>query len=114
MKQWLIKEIFIFQNLIENKNYYEGILKLYEILNEINKNNKEKNKEKKSYISEIINEVQLFKYVNIYNQANDLMKKENKKQLEITLKSSLFNDSIIPFFKKKKNNIKNFQKEKLM
>ena len=108
----LIKDIFIFQNLIENKNYYDGILKLYEILNEINKNNKEKNKEKKSYISEIINEVQLFKYVNIYNQANDLMKKENKKQLENTLKSSLFNDSIIPFFKKKKKQYKELLERK--
>ena len=103
----LIDYIYIYQYSIKNNNYKEGILKLYEILDMINKNNEEKNPEKKSKISEIITKERLIKYLGIYNKANEITNKEDIKNI---LKCDLFDDSIfylnqlfvMPYLKKYK------------
>ena len=106
----LIEDIFIYQNLIKNNNFKEGLLKLYEILDNVNKNNKEEEQNKKSDISGIIDEKRLYKYVEIYNKANELITKENNENLKDVLKADLFDDSlfyvnqlyITPYIKKYK------------
>ncbi len=90
----LIEGIFTYQNLINNSNYKEGIIKLYEILDMVNQNDKEENKSKKSDISKIINKESLNKYADIYNKANDLIGQENTEGLKDVLISNLFDDSL--------------------
>lgn len=89
----LIEDIFIYKSLIESNNFNKGIVKLYEILDMINKNNKEETQ--LSNISTIINKERLFKYADIYNKANDLIKLKNLDGLKIILKRDLFDDSLI-------------------
>ena len=106
----LIEDIFIYENLIKNNNFKEGLLKLYEILDNVTKNNKEEEQNKKSDISGIIDEKRLYKYVEIYNKANELITKENNENLKDVLKADLFDDSlfyvnqlyITPYIKKNK------------
>lgn len=105
----LIEDIFIYKSLIERNSLQEGIVKLYEILDMINQNNKEEN------ISKIINKERLFKYADIYNKANELIKSENNESLKNILKNDLFDDSIIdlnklfiiPYLKKYKEEFEN-------
>ena len=90
----LIEGIFTYQNLINNNNYKEGIIKLYEILDMVNQNEKEENQSKKSDISKIINKESLTKYADIYNKANNLIAQNNNEELKDVLKSNLFDDSL--------------------
>ena len=99
--QKLIEDIFIYKILIDNKDYKNGLIKFYEILLMINESNKQITADKKSCISEVINQEKLLKYITIYDQANDLMSKGNNEILENTLKNNIFDDSIVPFLKKR-------------
>ena len=90
----LIEGIFTYQNSINNSNYKEGIIKLYEILEMVNQNDKEENQSKKSDISKIINKESLNKYADIYNKANNLIAENNNEGLKDVLKSNLFDDSL--------------------
>jgi hypothetical protein len=96
----LIEDIFIYKILIENKDYKKGLIQLYEILIMINESHKQNVADKKSRISEVINQEKLLEYIAIYDRANDLMKKNNNEILEKTLKNNIFDDSIVPFLKK--------------
>ena len=98
--QKLIEDIFIYKILIENKDYKKGLIQLYEILIMINESHKQNVADKKSRISEVINQEKLLEYIAIYDRANDLMKKNNNEILEKTLKNNIFDDSIVPFLKK--------------
>ena len=90
----LIEGIFTYQSLINNNNYKEGIIKLYEILDMVNQNEKEENQSKKSDISKIINKESLNKYADIYNKANNLIGDNNIEGLKDVLKSNLFDDNL--------------------
>jgi hypothetical protein len=90
----LIEGIFTYQSLINNINYKDAIFKLYEILEMVNRNEKEENQSKKSDISKIINKESLNKYADIYNKANNLIGENNNEGLKDVLKSTLFDDSL--------------------
>ena len=108
----LIEDIFIYQSLVEKNNFKNGIIKLYEILDMINKNNKEENQNKKSNLTEIIDQKRFYNYFQRYNKANELIQNNNNNEaLKTILTSNLFDDSlfylnqlyIVPYLKKFKD-----------
>lgn len=112
----LIENIFIYKSLIENNNFKNGIITLYEILDMINKNNKEEKQNKKSNLSEVIGQERFYNYFQRYNKANELIQNNNNNQaLKTILTSNLFDDSlydlnklyIIPYLKKFKDEFGN-------
>lgn len=91
----LIYDITLYQYSIKKNNYKEAIIKLYEILDMINQNNNETDKNKKSKICEVINNEKLNAYLNIYNKANNLINLQNNQELKNILKFNLFDESMI-------------------
>ena len=90
----LIYDITLYQYSIQNNNYKKAIIKLYEILDMVNQNNNETDKNKKSKICEVINNEKLNVYLNIYNKANNLINQENNQDLKNILKFNLFDESM--------------------
>ena len=114
----LIEDIFIYQSLVEKNNFKNGIIKLYEILDMINKNNKEENQNKKTNLTEIIDQKRFYNYFQRYNKANELIQNNDNEALKTILTTNLFDDSlfylnqlyIVPYLKKFKDEFGYFSK----
>ena len=85
----------------------------------INKNNKEENQNKKSNLTEIIDQKRFYNYFQRYNKANELIQNNNNNEaLKTILTNNLFDDSlfylnqlyIVPYLKKFKDEFEKLSK----
>lgn len=89
----IIGNSILYKKAIKNKNYKEGFIKLNEIIDIIDKNNKDNNGEKNN-INNFIKQESYNKYLDVYNKAKDLICNQKIEELGKILKEDLLEENI--------------------